>query len=51
LKELTKALVEKALDGELTNHLVYLKYSSLKCDNARNGKSKNGRIRKRWLPA
>jgi len=42
LKELTKALVEKALDGELTHHLGYPKYSSSKNDNARNGKSKKG---------
>ena len=41
-KELTKALVEKALDGELTHHLGYPKYSSLKSDNARNGKIKKG---------
>ena len=27
LKELTKALVEKALDGELTHHLGYPKHS------------------------
>lgn len=42
LKELTKALVEKALDGELTHHLGYPKHSSSKSDNARNGKSKKG---------
>ena len=42
LKELTKALVEKALDGELTHHLVYPKHSSSKNDNARKGKSKKG---------
>jgi len=42
LKELTKALVEKALDGELTHHLGYPKHSSSKNDNARNGKSKKG---------
>ena len=42
MKELTKALVEKALDGELTHHLGYPKYSSSKNDNARNGKSKKG---------
>jgi len=42
LKELTKALVEKALDGELTHHQGYPKYSSSKNDNARNGKSKKG---------
>ena len=29
LKELTKALVEKALDGELTHHLGYPKVSSV----------------------
>ena len=42
LKELTKALVEKTLDGELTHHLVYPKHSSSKSDNARNGKSNKG---------
>ena len=42
LKELTKALVEKALDGELRHHLGYPKHSSSKSDNARNGKSKKG---------
>ncbi|MDC0947210.1 transposase [Nitrospinaceae bacterium] len=42
LKELTKALVEKALDGELTHHLGYPKHSSSKRDNARNVKSKKG---------
>ena len=42
MKELTKALVEKALDGELTHHQGYPKYSSSKNDNARNGKSKKG---------
>ena len=42
LKELTKALVEKALDGELTHHLGYSKHSASKGDNARNGKSKKG---------
>jgi transposase-like protein len=41
-KELTKALVEKALDGELTHHLGYPKYSSSKSDKARNGKSNKG---------
>ena len=44
LKELTKALVEKALDGELTHHLGYPKHSVSKNDNARNGKSKKGLI-------
>ncbi len=42
LKELTKALVEKALDGELTHHLGYPKHSASKGGNARNGKSKKG---------
>ena len=42
LKELTKALVEKALDGELTHHLGYPKHSPSKGGNARNGKSKKG---------
>ena len=42
LKELTKALVEKALDGELTHHLGYPRHSVSKSNNARNGKSKKG---------
>ena len=42
LKELTKALVEKALDGELTHHLGYSKHSPSKSDNARNGQIKKG---------
>ena len=42
LKALTKALVEKALDGELTHHLGYPKHSPSKGANARNGKSKKG---------
>jgi len=40
LKELTKALVEKALEGELTHHLGYAKHSPSKGVNARNGKGK-----------
>ena len=39
-KELTKALVEKALDGELKHHMGYPKYSSSKSDSSRNGKGK-----------
>src|SRR5437763_8533231 len=50
LKQLTKALVERALDGELTHHLGYEKYCHSTNGNARNGKykksvvSKNGEI-------
>ena len=41
LKELTKRLLEKAMDSELTHHLGYEKYSSAgkKSGNSRNGKS------------
>lgn len=41
LKELTKRLVEKAMDSELTHHLGYEKYSSTgkNSGNSRNGKS------------
>jgi transposase-like protein len=41
LKELTKRLVEKAMESELTHHLGYDKYSSAgkKSGNSRNGKS------------
>lgn len=42
LKELTKALVEKALEGELTHHLGYPKHAPSKSGNSRNGKSKKG---------
>lgn len=42
LKELTKRLLERALDGEMTNHLGYEKYntSGHNSGNSRNGKSK-----------
>ncbi len=42
LKELTKALLEKALEGEMTNHLGYEKNSmeGQNTGNSRNGKSK-----------
>jgi len=41
LKELTKRLVEKAMDSELTHHLGYKKHSSRgkNSGNSRNGKS------------
>jgi putative transposase len=41
LKELTKRLLEKAMDSELTRHLGYEKYSPAgkKSGNSRNGKS------------
>jgi putative transposase len=41
LKELTKRLIEKAMESELTHHLGYEKYSSAtkKNVNSRNGKS------------
>jgi len=44
LKELTKVLVERALEGELTHHLGYPKNGSSKSGNARNGKGKKGLI-------
>ncbi|WP_425362804.1 IS256 family transposase [Candidatus Tisiphia endosymbiont of Hybos culiciformis] len=37
LKELTKRLIEKALQSELNNHLGYDKYSRVDNDNTRNG--------------
>lgn len=42
IKELTRALLEKALDGEMTNHLGYPKNSTKgnNSGNSRNGKSK-----------
>lgn len=41
LKELTKALVERALEGELTHHLGYEKHAEegRKSGNSRNGKT------------
>src|SRR3954468_17097549 len=39
LQQLTKALVERALDGELTHHLGYEKHDAA-CDNS--GNSRNG---------
>ena len=41
LKDLTKRLIEKAMESELTHHLGYEKYSSAakKNGNSRNGKS------------
>src|SRR6056297_1405999 len=41
LKQLTKALVERAMQGEITEHLGYEKHSStgLKSGNSRNGTS------------
>jgi transposase-like protein len=41
LKELTKRLVEKAMDSELTHHLGYERHSSTgkNSGNSRNGKS------------
>ncbi|WP_341751647.1 transposase [Candidatus Tisiphia endosymbiont of Piscicola geometra] len=37
LKELTKRLIEKALQSEMNNHLGYDKYSRADNDNDRNG--------------
>ena len=52
LQQLTKALVERALDGELTHHLGYEKHSSAgdNSGNSRNGttpktlKGKRGQV-------
>ena len=42
LKQLTKALLERAMDAELTNHLGYEKHDPVgyKSGNSRNGKSR-----------
>jgi transposase-like protein len=37
LKQLTKRIVEKALQSEMNHHLGYNKYSQSDIDNARNG--------------
>ena len=39
LKELTKRLVERALEGEMTEHLGYEKHAKSDHPNSRNGKS------------
>lgn len=39
LKQLTKRLVEKALESEMDSHLGYAKYDRVDSDNARNGAS------------
>mgnify|MGYP000005769765 CR=1 FL=1 len=52
LKQLTKAVVERALEGEMTDHLGYTKYSPIgkNRSNSRNGKTsktiqgKNGKM-------
>jgi putative transposase len=44
LKELTKRLLEKALQGELTHHLGYPKWSP---DGKNTGNSRNGKNRKK----
>ena len=42
LKQLTKAILERALEAEMTNHLGYYKYSTegKNCCNSSNGKSR-----------
>ena len=44
LKQLTKRLVEKALESEMDNHLGYTKYDRTDSDNARNGASSKNLI-------
>ena len=50
LKQLSKSLIEKALEGELSHHLGYKKYEESRGNNFRNGrsskkvKSKHGEI-------
>lgn len=46
LKELKKRLVEKALEGELTEHLGYEKHST---EGHKTGNSRNGKTRKRLI--
>jgi len=41
LKQLTKSLVERALEGEMNEHLGYKKHQkTIKTSNSRNGTSK-----------
>jgi len=44
LKQLTKRLVEKALESEMEDHLGYTKYDRTDSDNARNGASSKNLI-------
>lgn len=44
LKQLTKRLVEKALESEIDDHLGYTKYTRTDTDNARNGVSSKNLI-------
>lgn len=44
LKQLTKRLVEKALESEMDDHLGYTKYDRTDSDNARNGASSKNLI-------
>jgi putative transposase len=44
LKQLTKRLVEKALEAEMEDHLGYTKYDRTDSDNARNGASSKNLI-------
>ena len=44
LKQLTKRLVEKALESEMTNHLGYNKYDRTNTENSRNGLSQKNLI-------
>jgi putative transposase len=44
LKQLTKRLVEKALESEMDDHLGYSKYTRTYTDNARNGVSSKNLI-------
>jgi putative transposase len=44
LKQLTKRLVEKALEAEMDDHLGYTKYTRADSDNARNGASSKNLI-------
>jgi len=46
LKELTRRLVERALDAEMTEHLGYEKHAK---DGEHSGNSRNGRSKKRVL--
>lgn len=43
LKQLSKALIERSLEGEMTHHLGYAKHSS---EGKNSGNSRNGRNRK-----
>nr|WP_269077784.1 transposase [Rickettsia felis] len=48
LKEITKRLVERALQSEMNNHLGYSKYNQSDAQNSRNGYKHKESDYKEW---